>query len=87
MSADKLRNHPEINLLLWKISRAITISNSLHLKISKKTLLGWLKSSKNAKKSLKNKSLKKYKPSQNIIKINKSLKEPTKTSSIKLNKS
>jgi len=40
MSTDKLKNLPEINLLLWKASKAIMTLNSLHLKISKKTLLG-----------------------------------------------
>ena len=87
MLTNKLKNHPEINLLLWKVSKAIMISNSLHHKISKKTLLEWVKSSKNVKKSSKNKLLKKYKPSQSIIKTNKSLNEPTKIWLIKPNKS
>lgn len=62
------------------------ISSFPQLKLFKKTLLEWIQCLKNVKKSLKNKSLKKYKQYQNIIKTNKLRKEPIKISLIRLNK-
>lgn len=62
------------------------ISNFPQLKLFKKTLSEWIKCSQNVKKSLKNKSLKKFKPYQSIIKTNKLLKERIKISLIRLNK-